>query len=35
MAQIALEGQNDRVNDHMHPVAIVASSYTEALGTMS
>jgi hypothetical protein len=36
MAQIALEVQNDRVNDPLHPAAAnVASSYTEALDTVS
>jgi hypothetical protein len=35
MAQIALEVQNDRVNDPLHPAAAnVASSYTEALDTV-
>jgi len=35
MAQIALEVQNDRVNDPLHPAAAnVSSSYTEALDTV-
>ncbi|KAN0134237.1 hypothetical protein V8E53_008009, partial [Lactarius tabidus] len=35
MAQIALEVQNDMVNDPLHPAAAnVASSYTEALDTV-
>ena len=36
MAQIALEVQNDRANDPLHPTgANVPSSYTEALDTVS
>ena len=36
MAQIALEVQNDRVNNSLHPTeANVPSSYTEALDTVS